>query len=55
MQNRQHDRVVLTRQEEERTILSTKKKGEEFEEEGGMLMCPDFSEADILKVGGTLL
>ena len=55
MQNRQHDRVVLTRQEEERTILSTKKKGEEFGEEGGMFMCADFSEADILKVGGTLL
>ena len=55
IQNRQHDMVVLTRQEEERTILSTKKKGEEFDEEGGMLVCLDFSEADILKAGETLL
>lgn len=46
--------VVLPRQEEERIILSTKKKGEEFEE-GGMLLCLDFSEADILKAGETLL
>ena len=54
IQNRQHDMVVLPRQEEERIILSTKKKGEEFEE-GGMLLCLDFSEADILKAGETLL
>ena len=54
IQNRQRDMVVLPRQEEERIILSTKKKGEEFEE-GGMLLCLDFSEADILKAGETLL